>query len=186
VDLGGETTDITLWRAGRPMALSSLPTGANSVTHLLGRRWGLADQDAERLKRAHAAGLLDDDDRAQVLEVISPAIRVWVEGLEGALARLDQEQPLPSHIRLMGGGAALPEMVEAARALAWSEQLHFARYPQLGCLHPGDVPGVLNRTEFGRTVGDVSPLALAAWGARQGQSDNRPDRILEELCTDYS
>jgi hypothetical protein len=184
LDVGGDTTDLTLWRAGRPVALSSLPTGGNALTQLLGRRWGLSYEDAERLKRAYTDGLLDEADQARVLEVMSPAVRTWAEELEIALARLDQEQPLPHRLYLLGAAAALPEMMEAARALAWSERLHFARYPQLASLRPTDVPGVVNSTKLGKSVGDVSALALAAWAARYAEPRDRPAQILAQLCGD--
>ena len=65
--------------------------------------------------------------------------------------------------------------------LAWSRQLHFARYPQVDRLEPTDVPGVVNRTELGRSAGDVTALALAAWAAlaRAGRRI-APARILGE------
>ena len=98
------------------------------------------------------------------------------------MARLNRDEPLPQRVFLLGGGSALPEMAEAVRSLAWSQRLHFTRYPQVGQLRPTDVPGVVNRTGRGRQMGDVSALALAAWAAQQEQPPERPARILSELC----
>jgi cell division protein FtsA len=184
LDIGGATTDLTLWRAGKPVILDSLATGGGAITLALSRRWNLPLDEAERLKRAYVGGLLDERDSARVLEVMSPVVRAWVEDAEGALAAMDQGELLPERLYLLGGGSALPEMAEAARSLAWSERLQFVRHPQVACLRPTEVPGVVNRTELGRASGDVAALALVAWAARQHQPFDRPSRILSELCED--
>jgi len=66
--------------------------------------------------------------------------------------------------------------------LAWSQRLHFARYPVVGHLRPTDIPGVVNRTDLGRGEGDVTALALAAWTVRQTEPPDRPARLLSGLC----
>lgn len=182
VDVGGETTDFVWYRAGRPVALDSRPIGGAALTRALTRKWRLSSDRAERLKQAYTGGKLVDDARDQVLEVMSPSLRTWVEEAETAMAHLNQDEPLPQKLYLLGGGSALPEMAKALRSLAWSERLRFARYPQVSRLHPTDVPGVINRTEFGRKPGDVSALALAAWAAQQSRPSDRPSRILAGVC----
>jgi cell division protein FtsA len=119
---------------------------------------------------------------AQVLEVLTPGLQNWLQETELAMARLNQEGLLPQHLYMLGGGSALPEVIEAVRSLAWSRRLHFDRYPQVSHLQPTDVPGVVNRTALGRELGDVSAVALAAWAARQQQPADRPALILSELC----
>lgn len=182
LDVGGDTTDLMLWQSGCPVALGSVPVGGDALTRLLIRTWDLSFQDAERLKCAYASGLLAEEDRTRVLEAMLPGLRQWLEETEAALARLNQDRPLPHRLYLLGGGSVLPEMVEAARALAWSEHIQFERYPQVARLRPTDIPGVVNRTDLGRGAGDVSALALTAWAAQQYQPPDRPDRILSELC----
>ncbi len=183
LDVGGATTDVTWWRSGRPVALASLPMGGEAITRALIQKWRLPLNQAERLKWAYAGRRLADDARAQVLEAISPVLRAWLEGVETNLAQLaqDQDELLPHRLYLLGGGSALPETVDAARALAWSRHLHFVRYPQVDRLQPTDVPGVVNRTDLGRKAGDSSALALAAWAAHQNRPLGRPARILSEL-----
>lgn len=185
LDVGGDTTDLTLWQGGRPVALDSVPLGGAAMTQTMMHAWELPFDTAERLKRAYVGGYLTDEDRVQILQVMFPALRAWLEETEMAMARLGQEEPLPHRLYLFGGGSALPEIVEAARALAWSERLHFKRYPQVGRLRPTDVPGVVNRTDLGQGTGDVSALALAAWFALQARQLERPARILNELCGDH-
>jgi hypothetical protein len=103
---------------------------------------------------------------------------------EAALVRLSEswDEPLPERLYLLGGASALPGVAEAIGTLAWSERLHFARYPQVGRLRPTDVPGVVNRTDLGRGAGDIAALALAAWAAHESRLPDRPARILSDFC----
>jgi len=182
VDVGGAATDLTWCRAGRPVALESLPTGGTALTSSLARQWKLSSDRAERLKRAYSTGRLADEGMAQVQAVLAPILHTWTEEIETALASLNQEEPLPQHLYLLGGGSALLGMAETLRSLAWSERLRFARYPQIKQVRPTDVLGVVNRTDLGRGPGDVPALALAAWTARQNRLPDRPVQILAELC----
>ncbi len=182
VDVGGTTTDLIWCRAGRPALIDSLDGGGNTLTDLLVRQWNLSPDRAERLKRAYSGGRLVANAQAQVQEVLLPGLQAWLEGTEGALARLNQDEPLPEHLFLLGGGSAMAEITDAVRSLAWSTRLQFARYPQVSRLRPTDVPNVVNRTVLGLQMGDVSALALAAWLAAQQRVPDRPARILSELC----
>jgi hypothetical protein len=182
VDVGGAATDLTWCRAGRPVALESLPKGGAVLTGSLARQWNLSPERAERLKRAYSGGRLADEGKVQVQAVLAPVLCTWTEEIETALALLNREEPLPQQIYLLGGGGALPGMAEALRSLAWSERLRFTRYPQVNRVRPTDVPGVVNRTDMGHGPGDVPALALAAWTARQNCLLDRPSRILSELC----
>jgi cell division protein FtsA len=182
LDVGGTTTDLTWWQVGRPVALASLALGGADLTRLLLHKWRLSLDKAEQLKAAHAAGRLSAEARSDVLAVLAPALQSWLEATEALLAGLDHDEPLPQQIYLLGGGSALPEIADAVRSLAWSQRLHFVRYPQVGRLQPTDVPGVVNRTGRGRAAGDVTALALAAWAAAQSRPPDRLGRILGELC----
>ncbi|MGD8735680.1 MAG: hypothetical protein PVJ85_02900 [Anaerolineae bacterium] len=182
LDVGDTTTDLVWYRSGSPLALESLPVGGAELTTSLMRKWRLTSTRADRLKQAYSGGRLDEDARDQVLAVLAPVLQAWLEQTESALARLNVDEQLPEHLYLLGGGSLLPEITDAARSLAWSQRLHFTRYPQVGRLKPTDVPGVVNYTELGRGAGDVPALALAAWTAQQMRPASQPARILADLC----
>lgn len=181
MDIGGRTTDLIWCRAGRPYMLASLDCGGEALTDLLVRRWNRSTDWAERLKRAYGNGDLTAEGKAEVREVLWSGLQAWLEETETVMARLNRDEALPQHLYLLGGGSALPEMTEAVRSLAWSQRLQFARYPQVCRLEPTDVPGVVNRTNMGREMGDVSALALAAWVVRLGEPPERPGQLLNEL-----
>jgi hypothetical protein len=94
---------------------------------------------------------------------------------------MNQEGLLPQDLYLLGGGSALPEMESAVRSLAWSQRLQFVRYPQVHRLRPTDIAGVVNRSELGNSLGDVAPMALAAWIAEQQQPANRMARMISKI-----
>jgi cell division ATPase FtsA len=183
LDVGGEYTDLVWSRGGHPAAIDSLPSGGLALTHALVRRWHLAPDRAERLKRAYVAGRLKEKARDEVREVLLPAIHAWLGLVEESLAHLNLDQALPSRLYLSGGGSAATEMAESVGSLAWSRRLTFERHPEAHRLRPTDVPGVLNRTDMGQQAGDAAALALAAWAARQQQPPERPAAILSKLCS---
>jgi len=182
IDVGGATTELVWCSGGRPVVMETLAIGGDALSGSLARMWGLTASGADRLKRAYSSRELTADAEAQVQSVLWPTLLAWLEDAEAALARLSHDEPLPQRLFLLGGGSALPEMVDAVRSLAWSHALRFSRYPEVSCLRPTDVPGVLNRSSKGRELGDVAALALASWVAQQQHAADRPARILTELC----
>ena len=186
IDVGGAATDLTWWRNGRPLAVGSFPLGGESLSQALALKWRLTSDQAERLKRAYAKGRLDEQGRAQVQEVVYPVLRAWFDDIEATLVRLEEVggESLPSKIYLLGGSSVLPEIVQSLGALAWSERLQFARYPEVQAMRPTDVPGVMNLTDRGKGAGDVPALALAALAGPQVRRADRPARLLTELCSE--
>jgi cell division ATPase FtsA len=182
IDVGGRTTDLICCQAGRPVAIESLSTGGTGLARTLIQKWGMTPDRAEQLKRAYGDGRLAGEAAIQVKQVLAPAVQAWLAETETALARLNQDGPLPHRLVLLGGGSLVPDIADALRTLAWSQRLHFARHPEVGHLRPTDLPGVVNRTDLGRAGGDVAALALAAWAARQTEPPDRPARLLSELC----
>jgi hypothetical protein len=184
LDVGGAHTSAVWWRGGRPMSADSVSTGSGLLTECLVRKWGMSSEKAQTLQRSFAAGHLAADVRAQIAETLEPALGVWFQTVEGMLAEMHERagEPLPHRMLVCGGGSAVPEMMDAARALIWSQRFTFERYPELDRLRPTDVPGITNRTELGRAAGDVSALALAAWAAESAKPAGRPARILHKLC----
>jgi cell division protein FtsA len=135
------------------------------------------------LKRSYVGGELSESAKAQVLDAMVPALRIWLEQTELELAEMNEQvdEPLPQRLFLLGGGSALPEMLEAARTLAWSSLLQFERYPQIDWLKPTDVQGLVNRTDRALNMDDVTSMALAAWASKLHWPADQPSRILSAL-----
>ncbi len=184
LDVGGATTDVTWWRASKPIAVKSLPVAGTAFTASLVRKWGLSHDKAENLKLAFASGQLVEEVASQVLEAMAPTLADWLDRVTGALSAMSEsaEQPLPHRVYFLGAGGLVPEIPEAARSLAWSPRLRFERYPQMDWLGASGLSRVANHTQLGRDPGDVSALALAGWAVGQFQPPDRPARILSGLC----
>jgi cell division protein FtsA len=182
IDVGGGCTQITWARGGRPLSLAAFSLGGAALNEALVLKWRVSHARAGQLKHAYAAGKLAAEARVEVQETLLPAIQAWLQATEMVLEQMNEDELLPQQVLLLGGGSALPEVVDSVRALAWSRRLRFGRYPEVRCIRPADVPGVVNRTELGREPGDVAALALAAWTAGQSQPAERPARILAALC----
>lgn len=184
LSVGDETTGLIWSEAGMPLAVTSLPTGGAAISSALSRQWGMVPEKAEALKVAYARGRLADHAARQVREAMIPVLQEWLHQTEDAVADMagTLERPLPCQIALMGGGSALPEMLEAARLLCSSDRLKFDGPVRISQLEPRSVLGVVNRTELGQTPADTPVLALGAWAGRQGRQPDRPARILAELC----
>jgi hypothetical protein len=184
IDIGDASTDLTWWQGSCPLALDWLPIGGAAMTEALLRQWNLAQDKAEALKRAYAAGQLRSDAGSQVRDALSPALEEWKYQVERALTNMYQtvDRPLPHLVYLCGGGSALADLEQALRHLVGGGQLWFDRAPMVKMLKPKRVPGVVNRTEFGLRAGDVPALALAARMGSQGMATDRPTRVLRDLC----
>jgi hypothetical protein len=181
IDLGGATSDLIWCQSERPVAVESIPTGGDSLMRALVRKWSLSTERATRLLEAYSTGSLDDEARGQVRAVLWPVLQRWLHEAEEALATMNQEELLPQDLYLSGGGSGLPETENAVRSLAWSQRLQFVRYPQVHHLRPTEVAGVVNRSKRGNGLGDVAPLALAAWVAKQQQPASRLSRMISRM-----
>jgi hypothetical protein len=181
IDIGGSTSELIWCRSARPLAVESLPIGGNSLTRALARKWSLSFERAARLMQAYGGGRLDEEAGGQVQAVLWPVLQEWLQAAERVLATMNQEDLLPQDLYLTGGGSGLPEMESAVRSLAWSQRLQFVRYPQVHRVRPTDIAGVVNRSGLGTGPGDVAPLALAAWVAKQQQPATRPARIIGSM-----
>lgn len=182
-DVGAAHTNVVWWRAGRPLATGSVDVGGRLLTECLVRQWRLSAEKAETLQVSLSEGQLAADVREQVIEILRPALAIWRHAVEGLLADMHDlsGEPLPHRLLVCGGGSSLPELLDEARALFFSHRLTFGRYPELARLRHTEVPGIANRTEFGRGAGDVPALALAAWSARLAEPVDRPGRVLQKL-----
>jgi hypothetical protein len=181
LSVGATETTIIHHRAGRPRAVACVPLGGLAVLQAMQREWDLSFSEAEALAAAHAEGRVRDEDRHLVPLVINPPLLRWVDESAQALAQIAGGDPLPAQFTALGGVTALPEMEAAVQSLSVSEGVSFRRYPQFRCLHPGQVPRVVNRAKGGRSAGDVSALTLASWVALQSGEQEYPVRVLGDL-----
>ncbi|MBU0493216.1 MAG: hypothetical protein KKA73_25385 [Chloroflexi bacterium] len=161
IDLGGETTDLTLVSRGRPVAIHHVLCGGLAVDRELAQRLSVTTSRAETIKLSYAAGRLDEHGSQDVGTICREEAALWLASLQPVLRRVGEEQTLPPTIWLCGGGSQLPEVLPACQQFPWMQRLPFAQYPQVQRLTPLDLPIMVDRTGGQLTPQDVPALALA-------------------------
>jgi cell division protein FtsA len=136
LDIGGATTDITVYGAGTVRHVSSLVVGGNHVTHDLASGLHTPVVEAERIKKQYGRAwqsLIDPDEvidvqglgakemQATPRKLIGEIIECRVEELFSlALYRLQQDGlygGLSAGVVITGGASVMPGMTEAAEAV---------------------------------------------------------------------
>jgi cell division protein FtsA len=177
LDIGGGTTDITIYGAGTVRYVSSLVVGGNHVTHDLAVGLRTAVGEAERIKRQYGRALqslIDADDMIDVQGLGAKELRPTPRKLIGeiiecrveeifalALHRIQQQGlsgGLSAGVVITGGASVMPGMTQAAEAV-------FERPVRLGL--PVQISGL---TDLVNTPMYATGVGLALFGR---------DRLLE-------
>ncbi len=161
LDVGGGTTDVAVVNNGGVVGTKMFALGGRAFTKRVSQELGVNLLEAEALKINYALGQLAPLELAKIKEVLAGDVRVWVSGLELALAEFTETELLPSRILLCGGGSLLPEVRASILNPDWSKNLPFARPPQVGFIKTGDVNNIIDATGKLREPQDITPMALA-------------------------
>ena len=132
-DIGGGTTDITLFADGAATHTHIIPVGGNHVSGDVAMAFRLTPADAERVKVQHGAARVEDVDPTLYIEVqmigdeepreiparllpeiIGPRVEQIFELLRTHLEKAASDGCYVSTCVLSGGGAQLPGITEAA------------------------------------------------------------------------
>lgn len=133
VDLGAETTSVAAWEDGKLVGVAHLPIGGATLTHDLAIGLTVPVDIAERVKRqygnaspkavaketidlkAFAPDVHNNVTTRFVAEIIEARLAELFELVGGELDRWGRAGKLAEGIVLVGGGARLPGIVDAAR-----------------------------------------------------------------------
>lgn len=182
VDIGREHTEVTLAEGGSMSNLTNLALGGQFFTQFLTRNLRVTERQAETLKRSlhpHAGG----PSQGPVTRLLVEAGRRWLLALEQALLGLAGDAPLPARIYLFGGGAALPGLIDQARAHPWTRRLPFDRDPVVELLLPRHLAGAQDPRGLLLAPGQVGVAALAAWAAAERSPlEQRLASVTEAEC----
>jgi len=181
IDVGGGTTDVALVRQRRLESTRSYSLGGRAFTRRLARTLDLPWERAESLKIDYARGRLPVEEAQRIRQMLAGDAQTWMEGLEILLTDLAGARPLPPHIYLCGGGAGLPDLLDALRLFPWLQQLPFARQPEVTLVQPREVVGLTDCTRLLISSQDVTPLGLAAQALHFGRDLEHHDRILQQV-----
>jgi type IV pilus assembly protein PilM len=144
VDVGSDTTSITIHREGLPRFVRILSGGGREITDAIARTTGVGEEEAERLKRGEsteAEAIL-----RQAADVVRVRMRAFIDEVRSSLDFHSSQSggARISRLVLTGGGSRLTGLVEALGE-------------QMGC-------EVTQGRAFGRVTPamDMVPEAMAA------------------------
>ncbi len=160
IDIGGGTTDVAVVHKGGVEGTKMLAIGGRAFTRRLGDELKMNFEEAEKIKLRYSASRLNSDGMLRVKEIFDNDLRVWLSGIELALSEFVHLDLLPSKIFLCGGGSLLPGIKEILLSPQWSENLPFAKPPQVTHLHPRDVKDLTDATKKLTETQDITPMSL--------------------------
>lgn len=184
VEVGGRSTDLTVYRDGRLEHLTTLPWGSLTVSNDVVKGLGIPAAEAERLKDEYGTArteLVDPGERIEVSgptpgstrkvsrELLAHIIEQRMDEMFGLVYDELEESgnlsSLGSGIVLTGGGVSLPGTVELAQSV-------FNSAVRVG--EPGD--GLSGLTDAVRKPRFATAVGLAMYGCqrRRDQGAGRP------------
>jgi cell division protein FtsA len=189
VELGGGSTNVTIFQDGKVRHLASLRYAGSHVTSDIVQGLGVTQADAERLKERSGVAympLVDPDEMIELpstpgqgarqakRELLAHIIHQRMDEIFGLVQR-EVEQAgyagrLPAGVILTGGGAQLPGVVELAREV-------FAAPARAGLPGRG-VTGLVDSVQAPRYA---VPVGLVLYAARQRAGGPQSDTSVERL-----
>lgn len=161
IDIGGGTTDVAIVEHGAIVGTRMFAYGGRVFTKRLEQDLKIDYIAAEQMKIDYSDQKLDKADTAKVKKALKKDISLWVQGVEIALAEFAEVGSFPTNIYLCGGGALLPEIMEALIAHPWLQVLPFVKFPKVNFLFPNQIAQVIDKTKTVTQAMDVTPLALS-------------------------
>lgn len=145
-DVGGGTTDIAVVNDGGVEGTKMFGIGGRSFTRTIMTDMDLSYTDAEKLKLHLGNEQIKATVKKQAETAIDKTLDVWLDGVELALSEFDSVDHLPNRILLCGGGASLPQLVDALSKRDWYKNLPFTKKPTVHHIQPSEVIGIRDET----------------------------------------
>jgi cell division protein FtsA len=181
IDIGARTTTVSLVRNAVLESTRMFELGGRSFTRKLVNDMNLPLPLAESLKLRHSAGVLAGQEQALVRRAMGESAEVLSQGVALLIHDLAKGRPLPTSVRLCGGGSLLPEVVEQLSALRWTDYLPFVQPPVFRRLAPEELTAVHDTTGLLTSPADVVPMGLAYQGCGQIEDTAEAGQGLEGM-----
>ncbi len=188
MDVGGGTTDIAVVNDGGVEGTKMFGIGGRAFSRSVERELGVDFDKAEALK----VGLSDPSKPGAKIEGLRKALektlKVWLAGVELALAEFPKLDHLPNRLLLCGGGSSLQMLVDSLESGDWHRQVAFTKKPTVQHIKPAEVVGITDKTgqvsdhTFITAMGllrvGLDTLAQSDESATQASLKNKLNKIL--------
>jgi cell division protein FtsA len=113
VNIGAETTSIVVFEETTPISVKIFPVGSSDITNDLALGLRITLEDAEKIKRGAMTSATFSKKRVD--EIIHERLKNIFGLIDAHLKKIKRDGLLPAGIILTGGGANLPQAVDAAK-----------------------------------------------------------------------
>jgi cell division protein FtsA len=171
IDIGGGTTDIALVRQGGIEETRMFAQGGRAFTRRIATSKGISPKDAERLKIDYSTGRIKGSGRDDIQKILAPECETWMDTVELLIEELAKGELLPPAIYVVGGGAALPDLLQKLEEYPWTQRLPFSHTPIIETVLPSKVANISDPGGRLTSAQDITPMALA-YQAIELQNEN--------------
>src|SRR5713101_565559 len=178
IDIGGGTTDIALVRQGGIEETRMFALGGRTFTRRLAASKGISIKQAEKLKLSYSLGNVKPPDRDEVQAILAPEAQIWMDSVELLVEELAKNELLPPAIYIVGGGAALPDLIQKLEAFPWKDRLPFSHHPTIELVQPEMVASIFDPDHLLKNTQDITPMALAYQAIELQNENNVLERAL--------
>ena len=161
IDIGGGTTDVAVVRDGGIEGAKMFALGGRAFTKRISQELGVNFTEAEKIKIKYSQDKLEDKIKEKVKKAIDSDCKIWLSGVELALSEFSNVDLLPSQILLCGGGSVLPGIKSSLLSDKWTNNLPFAKKPNVYYIKPQDVTNIIDKTKQLTSQQDITPMSLA-------------------------
>lgn len=160
VDLGAETTTVSIYREGALVYLATIPLGGAHVTRDIAAARGITEEQAEATKCNMASAMIDASaPNAEIRDINNHAHARAIEIVANILAQIEYAGLTPSHLRagiiITGRGARLRNFCKLLEAQSGMK------------VRAAAIPATIHMASADLKAADLlAPIAVAAVAAR--------------------
>lgn len=178
IDIGGGTTDIALVRQGGIEETRMFAMGGRTFTRRIATSKGIPLKEAEKLKVLYSSEGLKDEDMEEIQTILASECQTWMDTVELLIDELAKGELLPPAIYMVGGGSALPDLIQKLENFPWTERLPFARQPIIETVQPDMVGSMEDPDRLLKNAQDITPMALAYQAIELQNENNVLERAM--------
>ena len=104
-----------------------------------------------------------------------------MDSVELLIEELAKGELLPPAIYMVGGGSALPDLLDRMESFPWTERLPFSRQPIIRTVQPEMVGSIADQEGFLVNAQDITPMALAYQAIELQNENNVLERALNRV-----